>query len=412
MRGWAGVLVAGLAVGLVVASGAQVPSGQVPVAPSRTNIKTEAELDAEAKQADTLYQHAQTLATLPLYEDLHAQRPQRTFYTVRLALAYIAKGGAETSPDANKADTARARQLLAEAKAQGDNSDMTQVLISKLDESGAAPATSGPRPAGMDAFEQGEVLFNKGDLKQAAEQYAAAWSENPKFYLAAVFAGDSEYKQDHYEAAGMWFQRAIALEPNRETAHRYWADSLSKDGKTAEAHQQFVEAFVAEPYAKAPRLVLKTWAGSHELRYVPPPITLPAAPTTGKDGHINITFDGSKQNDPLAPAWLMYSMNAALWQGEKFKKEFPKETVYRHSLAEEVDTLKSMLISVREMKIPESKWDATIRSLMALDKDGMLECWILLDNPDQGVAQDYAAYRAGHRELLKAYVEKYDLHPA
>ena len=232
------------------------------------------------------------------------------------------------------------------------------------------------------------------------------------FILRPCSQGDSEYKQDHYDAAGMWFQRAIAIEPDRETAHRYWADSLSRAGKTAEARRQFVEAFVAEPYAKAPRLVLKTWAGSHELRYVPPPITLPAAPTTGKDGHINITMDVSKPNDPLAPAWLMYSMNSALWQGDKFKKEFPKETVYRHSLAEEVDTLKSMLVSVREMKIPESNWDATIRTLMALDKDGMLECWILIDNPDQGVAQDYAGYRAEHQDLLKAYVEKYDLHPA
>ena len=121
MRRWTGLLVVGLALGC----GAQVPSGQVPVAPSRTNIKTDAELDAEAKQADALYSHAQTLATLPLYEDLHTQRPQRTFYTVRLALAYIAKGGVEITADAKKADTARARQLLGEAKAQGDNSDLT-----------------------------------------------------------------------------------------------------------------------------------------------------------------------------------------------------------------------------------------------------------------------------------------------
>jgi hypothetical protein len=48
---------------------------------------------------------------------------------------------------------------------------------------------------------------------------------------------------------------------------------------------------------------------------------------------------------------------------------------------------------------------------MALEKDNMLECWILLDDPDQGVAQDYIAYRAAHRDLLIAYVEKYDLHP-
>ena len=41
----------------------------------------------------------------------------------------------------------------------------------------------------------------------------------------------------------------------------------------------------------------------------------------------------------------------------------------------------------------------------------MLECWILIDHPDQGIAQDYVAYRASHRELLHAYVAKYDVIP-
>jgi len=44
---------------------------------------------------------------------------------------------------------------------------------------------------------------------------------------------------------------------------------------------------------------------------------------------------------------------------------------------------------------------------MALDKDGMLECWILLNGGDVGTAQDYAAYRATHRELLHACMDKY-----
>jgi hypothetical protein len=48
--------------------------------------------------------------------------------------------------------------------------------------------------------------------------------------------------------------------------------------------------------------------------------------------------------------------------------------------------------------------------LIALDKDGMLECWILLSHADQGIAQDYAAYRATHRELLHAYMDKYLVH--
>ena len=50
-------------------------------------------------------------------------------------------------------------------------------------------------------------------------------------------------------------------------------------------------------------------------------------------------------------------------------------------------------------------------SRMRISVNGMLVCWILLDDPDQGIAQDYVAYRAAHRDLLRAYIAKYDVHP-
>ena len=91
---------------------------------------------------------------------------------------------------------------------------------------------------------------------------------------------------------------------------------------------------------------------------------------------------------------------------------YPNEKEYRHSLAEEVDGLEMVLTMVKSGKIKESQYTPTIRTLIALDKDNMLECWLLLDNPDRGVAQDYVAYRKTHRDLLRAYIEKYELHPA
>ena len=104
-------------------------------------------------------------------------------------------------------------------------------------------------------------------------------------------------------------------------------------------------------------------------------------------------------------------MNSALWQGEKFKKAYPNEKQYRHSLAEEKDSIHGMLQVARETKIPDSKLSASTKVLMDIDKDNMLECWILLDHPDQGIAQDYVAYRKDHRGLMAKYIAKYDIHP-
>lgn len=405
MRIWAGVVL----VGVVLALGAQEP-----VAPSRTNVKTDAQLDDEAKEADALYQQQRSLEALPLYEELRALRPTRTFYTVRLAVAYIAKAGASATPEARAAADQHALQLLGEAKAAGDNSDLTQVLTSQLQQAAAnASIPRGPVPAGKATLDEAEIQFSKGDLKAAMALYEKAWQENPQLYQIPLFAGDAQFKLNHYDEAGVWFQRAIAIAPDRETAHRYYADDLSKAGKVEEAHKQFVEAFVAEPYAKAPRLVLKTWAGSHSLRYLPPPIVIPINATQGKDGGTTINMDPTRMADQNYMAWIGYPMQTTIWKKDKFARTYPSEKVYRHSLAEELEGLQTFFTIVRaNRKLPPAQYDATTRTLMALDKDGMLECWILLDNPDQGVAQDFAGYRAAHRDLLQAYVEKYDLHPA
>jgi len=146
------------------------------------------------------------------------------------------------------------------------------------------------------------------------------------------------------------------------------------------------------------------------MRLVPPPIKLPAEAAAGKNGGINITVDSSRKDDPEMPAKLVYSMNSALWQGEKFKKTFPNEETYRHSLAEEMDGIHTMLSVIKEGKIAPDKLSASTKLLLELDSKGMLECWILLDNPDQGVAQDYVAYRDGHKELMAKYIVEYDVH--
>jgi tetratricopeptide (TPR) repeat protein len=387
------------------------------VAPAcaQTAAKTEEQLHEEVKQAEDFYQQHKMLEALPLYEDLHTRYPDNAAYTERLAMAWVGKGGAESSSVQTAADNKHALDLMKQAEAQGDHSNLLEVMIEKLSAAVATPpvaAPTGPLPAGRETFNQAESVFSKGDIEGADKLYKKSWEENPSFYSAPLFAGDMEFRLGHYDEAGVWFAKAIAISPDTETAHRYWGDALAKAGKSAEARRQYIEAFIADPYQKAPRLQLRSFAQMNHMQYVPPPITLPPPPTKGKDGGMVITVDPAKANDPITTAWLGYPMQTLAWQNGRFAKTYPNEKTYRHSLAEESDSLRMMLKVVQSLKIPEDKYDATIRSLFALEKDGMLECWILLDAPDQGTAQDYAAFRAAHRELLRAYIEKYDLHPA
>lgn len=399
--GFSGKLAAAaLALTMVVSAGALAQNA---------GAMTDAELQKEGATADALYMSQNFIAALPLYEDLHRRQPEDNVWRERLAMSLLAQAGGQ--PEAQGAATRdRAHKLLLEAKAAGDNSNLLQVLLEKL-ETPVATAASGPPSPGQEAFQRAEKAFSSGNLPEALKAYAEAAAAAPKMYEAPLFAGDTEYKQNHYAEADKWYARAAMINPDRETAYRYWGDCLMKQGDPTQAEGKFIEAIIAEPYSRTPRVGLKQWADSTKARLVAPPITLPARPVMDAKKNTNITIDASSLGSPASSGWLMYSMNAVVWQETEFKKHYPAETKYRHSLAEEADGLRGVLEVVKEQKVADSKLDATLKSLKALDKDGMLECWILLDDPDQGIAQDYVAYRAAHRDLLRAYIAKYDVHP-
>ena len=83
---------------------------------------------------------------------------------------------------------------------------------------------------------KGEEAHSRGDLDAAIKGYKLALELDPKLYLAALFIGDMYFKKGYHAqdlktkqemtvTAGEWFKRAIAIEENIETAHRYWGDA-------------------------------------------------------------------------------------------------------------------------------------------------------------------------------------------
>ncbi len=174
---------------------------------------------------------------------------------------------------------------------------------------------------------------------------------------------------------------------------------------------------MAEPYDRKAFGGLRQWAQRTGATLRAPNVQIPKAPELQKteDGKTttNITIDANLLKDPKsgASAWFMYPINRAMWRNEKFAKQFPNEKEYRHSLAEEKDSLNLVLSSLKSQNLPDDKLDPSLRDLVLIGRDGMLEPFILLNLADQGIARDYDAYRTQHREQIHAYIEKYLVHP-
>ena len=368
--------------------------------------------DPERQEGLRLYKEHKMPEAAALLEKVAARRPNDAVVHEALGSALLSR--AETLPDPalRKADRLHARAELLHARELGDNSDLCRVLLAMIPEDGADITYSESKDV-QDAMGRGETSFAKGDFDQAIEEYSRALEMDPKLYLAAVYVGDMYFRQNKMEQAGEWFARAVQIDPNKEVAFRYWGDSLLHQGKMKEARAKYIEGVLADPYQHTSWGGLNNWVKTNNLSYKKVvAIQLPKAPVSDAQGHTNITIDpatlGKKDG---GEAWMMYSMERALWQGEKFSKEYPKEKTYRHSLKEEASAL-SLTATVfdenqRRKKIKEP--DPSLVFLSQLKSNGMIEPYVLIVLPDGGIAQDYAAYRDANRDKLSAFIDQYIL---
>jgi tetratricopeptide (TPR) repeat protein len=389
------VVVAILAVLCSVRSSAQTPA-----------TSTE---DPARHEAFQLYDAGKYAEAMPLLEKIVADHPSDLVAKEHWAFSMVGYAATLPDPAERKKARARARVLAGQLKEAGDNSNLLQIMLA-LPEDGSEPSFSDRKDVD-DVMKAAEADFGRGDLDKAREGYVHALALDPENYDAALFAGDACFKQHSYGQAGEWFARAIQINPNRETAYRYWGDALTSSSKNDEARGKFIDAVVAEPYSNKAWMGLRQWVDRNKVKLNV--LVLKDKAATQSDGkNATITLDPNMLNGDSSgtAAWIVYGGARLTWQQEKFKKEFPNETVYRRSLKEEAEALDTMVSVIAEdakSKKKAKSMDPSLVALVQLDHAGLLEPFVLFNRADAGIAKDYPAYRAAHRDLLRRYLDEY-----
>jgi len=385
--------------------------------------QAQAPAQSEREQAIRLFEANNFVAALPLLEKVALASPNDPVILSRLGFAIYAASTTAKDTATRQAARQRAREVLLKSQAMGDDSNLTKIALGALSRDDVTAIPFSSMQAADSEIRKGESAFVSGNLDEALEAYKRALAIDPQLYEAALYAGDVEFKkaymskderfrQEHFDQAGVWFAKAIAIDQNRETAYRYWGDALDSQGKFDEARDRFVEAIIAEPYTRTSYVGLTQWADRHNVSMGHPKIDVPTNVTAKKPGEINITVEDSalKGNDGSA-AWLMYGIVRSAWmdrkdaRSERFAKAFPGETVYRHSLAEEMAALSGVVESVKvQLKDnPGLKLSPSLANLVALSNGDVLEAYVLFVRSDEGISRDYPEYRKTNRDKLRRY---------
>ena len=374
--------------------------------------------ESERQRAFQLLDQSKMLQALPILEKLASANPDDREVQFYLGFCILAKAAEIQDVAARKQERLRARPYLVHAKELGmKEAVLDQMLASIPPDGGEMPKFSNNAEAEL-AMNQGESAYARGELENALAAYARALQLDPKLYYAALFAGDMQFKRGHnatnsaersafFNSAGEWFTKAIAIDADKETAYRYWGDAQLEQGKDDEALTKFIEAIVSDPYNRIVYNGISKWAQKKRAHLGHPRIDIPTSASSSQKGQVDITIDPKMLNkkDDGSSAWLLYSVTRALWMSERFKKTFPDEKEYRHSLAEEMDALtgvaKQAIWLLENKKAKEL--DVSLDNLVKLHKAGLLEPYILFARVDEGVARDYVAYRITNRDKLRKY---------
>jgi tetratricopeptide (TPR) repeat protein len=382
------------------------PPGASKAAPTIPEGAKDQTYDEQKKFAVMLFQQNHHLEALPIFQDLAKRNPGDAEVLFGYGACLIDHSATVKDQPAARAERLQARDLLLEAKQLGLSSGLLMNLLETLPADGSVRFPG--RPEVVAAIQDGEAEFAKNNYAAAIQHYSKAIELDPNNYAAALFVGDSYFAAKDFVKAGEWYGKAIQINPDIETAYRYASDMYTKNGEQEKARKLAIQAVVAEPYNNLPWRGLAQWATMNHVQIVPAKInTHSDASTDGKKG-ATITLDA---NHPVSGVWLVYATTRLKWQQAEFKKQFPEEAAYRHTMAEEVDALGQAAKVMTGAKPEAMAGDPDLHLLKKLADAQMLEPYVLLSVPDRGIAIDYFAYRERNRKQLEEYLSQFVVPP-
>lgn len=354
-----------------------------------------------------LTEQTKYLEALPLLEKLVVAEPDNAQMHFYLGFALIAHANNTKDADKRIALSKRARAAFVRAKELNIAEPVVDALIASIPLDGSLGQSFSENIAANSLMTQAEAFFSQGKLDEALGNYQKALTLDPRLYHAALFSGDVFMHKEDFANAELWYKKAIDIDPNIETAYRYSATPLMRQGKTVEARDRYIEAFITEPYNKFTTAGLVQWAQATQTSLAHPTIDTPTSVTFDEKGEAKINLDASALlgGDDGSFAWISYGATRSKWHKETFAQKFPGQK-YRHSLAEEAEALRSVITLATSDKKTKTLSPALVK-LKKLNDEGLLEAYILLAKPDNGIAMDHPAYLKENREKLRRYTVQY-----
>ncbi|MEJ1971768.1 MAG: tetratricopeptide repeat protein [Lacunisphaera sp.] len=311
------------------------------------------------------------------------------------------------------------REYYVRAQQAGSTEPLIRTALAEVNADGSENRATFSNDAKVnEAIHAAESAFGKRDFDKAITLYQQALALDPHHYQATLYLGDAYFANGEYARALTWFGKATELEPNKETAYRYSGDAFVRLGRKDDALEQYLQAFIADPYnGYTWRALQAGWQTLGLNPRVPAQGLATAQVKPDKDGKPEISL---AENFTMLD--IAYAGARSKWQSEHPLTPTPNgpAPAYRQTLAEETAALQTMLAIWQEQIAatgPEAEKSArqiaaltpALTQLKAINDAGLLEPCILYFRANQDLAADYVPYRDANRAKLHEFLVRFFL---
>jgi len=247
-------------------------------------------------------------------------------------------------------------------------------------------------------FNNAEEEFAKKNYEKAASYYKRALSEQPDFYKASLYLGDCYYFTGNYVEAINSFKDAVKRFPNLLEPRKYLVDAYAREKLYKNALDEAINTMLIYPdLSMNSKLEDAAYLNGKktDLKWMPRGVFPNQATEPPKD--IN------NYEDPDMPkatgCWVFYQDAAGRI------KEFCNEK----GIITKTNTLtKSGYMEVFSWEeMLKNSNDASLDEARRMEKDGYLDCYVLVTCFHYDLYPHYADFVSKNREKVIAYYNKY-----
>ncbi len=237
-------------------------------------------------------------------------------------------------------------------------------------------------------FEEGEKAFHNKNYHKAALNYQKAVEEQPNFYKARLYLGDSYYFTGDYMEAIEKFKLAKDQFPNMLEPRKYLVDAYAKEGLYPNCLEEAIRAFTVYPdismYAKLKDAAVLS-GKNIELEWT----QRACFPNTMKSTHSQILIEDEKS------AWFYYqSSKVKLKEYCDENGKVSKENGWTKAKYLEVFSWEQMIEHSAEDELLEAK---------KMQELGYLDCYVLVTCFHQDFYNQYTDFAVNNEEKIIEY---------